>query len=122
MVFMQRSIRMALLFTLLLFLNPLTSHGDPVFVLWVKGSSHFIKEAWHVRETYDTLDTCNEARIVAFKEALVSIENQKTHASDMKLTIDHENTEYVTTEPIGGVYNVTTLSFHCLRGTEDRWK
>lgn len=119
MVLIQRSIRMALLFTLLLFLNPLISLGDPSFVLWVKGSSHFIKEAWHIQGTYGTLDTCHEARRAAFKEALVSIENQKAHAPDMKLTIDRENTQYVATEPIGVVYNVTTLSFHCIRGSED---
>ncbi len=119
MFLMQRSIRMALLFTLLLFLIPLISLGDPSFILWVKGSSHFIKEAWHIHGTYDMLDTCHEARRAAFKEALVSIESQKAHAPDMKLTIDHEETQYVATEPIGGVYNVTTLSFHCIRGSED---
>ncbi len=120
MVLMPRSIGILLLFLLFLVLTPLSSLGDPGFVLWVKGSSHFIKEAWHIHGTYDTLDTCHEARRAAFNEALVSIENQKTHAPDMKLSINQEKTEYVTTEPIGGVYNVTTLSFHCIRDSEDR--
>lgn len=120
MVLIQRSIRMVFLLIPFLFLLPLISHGDPGFVLWVKGSSHFIKEAWHIQGTYATLDTCNEARIAAFKEALVSIKNQKANSPDMKLSINHEETQYIATEPIGRIYNVTTLSFHCLRGSENR--
>jgi len=115
-----RSIGMLLLFILFLVLIPLISVGDSGFVLWVKGSSHFIKEAWHIHGTYDMLNTCHEARIAAFEEALASIERYKAdHAPDMKLSINHEDTQYVTTEPIGRVYNVTTLSFHCIRGSEN---
>ena len=116
---MKRSFGIVLLLIPFLVLTPLSSLGDPGFVLWVKGSSHFIKEAWHVHGTYDSLETCHEARVAAFDEALVSIEHQKAHSPDMKLTINHEETLYIATEPIGGVYNVTTLSFHCIRGSEN---
>lgn len=120
MVLIQRSVRVLLLFTLFLFLSPLISLGDSGFVLWVKGSSTLIKEAWHIHGTYDTLQTCTEARFAAFKEALVSIENQKSHNTrGMKLSINHEETLYVTSERIGRVDHVTSISFHCFRASEN---
>ena len=120
MTTMKRSIWSSLLLIPCLCLIPLSSLGDSGFVLWVKGSSNFIKEAWHIHGNYDTLNTCNEARATAFKEALFSIENYKAdHAPDMKLSINQDKTEYVTTELIGQVYNVTTLSFHCIRDSEN---
>jgi hypothetical protein len=116
----QRSIGLLLLYILLLFLNPLTSLGDSGFVLWVKGSSTLIKEAWHIHGTYDTLKTCTEARRAAFQEALVSVKSQKSrNARDMELSINHEETLYVTSERIGRVDHVTSISFHCFRDSEN---
>ena len=103
-----------------LFFTPLTLLGDSGFVLWEKGTSNFIKAAWHIRENYDTLEKCDEARNAAFKEAVVSIETYKTnHAPGMKLTVNHEQTQYVTTEPVGRVYSWVHLSFHCIPGDRD---
>ena len=120
MLHIQRFLAVLSLFLTSLFCTPLTVLGDSGFVLWEKGASNFIKAAWHIRKNYDTLKKCDKARNAAFQEALVSIENYKTnHTPDMKLTVNYEHTQYVTTEPVGRVYSWVHLSFHCISGDRD---